>query len=102
MLKRYLPNQQKAAAPTPAPEPVTEPEPKGNAMNKILTTIAGPLLQMLLSQVTPDVVKRAADKALDVVEEAAADSSTKIDDVVVLPLCKTLRAAFDIADNDAA
>jgi len=42
--------------------------------------------------------KVAADKILDVAEEAAKDSSTPIDDALVLPICATIRAKYNVPE----
>lgn len=58
------------------------------------------LTTILLSMLSPEMLKIAADKILDIVEDAVMNSETKVDDAVILPLCSTLRATFDIPDND--
>ncbi len=40
------------------------------------------------------------DKLFDIVEEAIADSKTKTDDLVALPLLNQLRALMNVPDND--
>ena len=58
------------------------------------------LVTVLLSMLTPDMLKKAVDSLLDIAEDAVAKSETTIDDKVVLPLIQTVRVAFDIPDND--
>ena len=58
------------------------------------------LLPMLMSLVTPEVLKKGIDALLDVIETACIGSANKIDDAVVLPLCKLIRSTLDIPDND--
>lgn len=64
--------------------------------NKILMW----LVELLLAQLSPDIIKKGLDSLLDIVEDAVEDSSTTIDDRVVLPICKMIREALDIPDND--
>ena len=58
------------------------------------------LLMKLLELLTPDVLKKAVDAALDAVEDAVAESENKIDDQVVLPMCKLIRNTFNVPDDD--
>jgi len=60
----------------------------------------GRLLKIVLRAIPDDLEKKAIDAALDVIENAVADSKNKIDDMVVLPLCKILRRTFDVPDDD--
>ncbi len=60
----------------------------------------GMLIGIVIERLDTETFKKFADMALDFVEDAVAKSENKYDDAVVLPLCKTIRAAFDIADND--
>lgn len=65
-------------------------------VNKILIN----MLPLLFSMITPDLLKKAVDALIDVVEDAVKNSSNKIDDMVVLPMCRLIRNTFDIPDND--
>lgn len=58
------------------------------------------MIQMLLTMLTPELLKDFADMALDFIEEKVAGSASTVDDRIVLPLCDQVRAAFDIPDND--
>jgi len=58
------------------------------------------LVGMIVKRFDEDVFKKFADVALDFIEDYVRGSETKYDDLVLLPLCKTIRAAFDIQDND--
>ncbi len=60
----------------------------------------GMLVQVLLSALTPELLKNFADMALDFVEDKVLGSKSKIDDMTVLPICKMIRMTFDIPDND--
>lgn len=65
-------------------------------MLKVLTYLLPGLLKLL----TPDILKQAVDKMLDVIEDAVSKSENKVDDVLVLPLCELIRNTFAIEDND--
>ena len=58
------------------------------------------LLQVLLTMLTPDLLRSFADMALDFVEEKVLGTASTVDDKLVLPLCEQLRTAFGIEDND--
>ena len=58
------------------------------------------LMPILLSMLTPEVIKKAIDSLLDIAEDAAQDSSNTIDDKTVLPFCALIRAALNIPDDD--
>lgn len=55
---------------------------------------------MLIKMVTGKRLKKLADVILDFIEKEVEESSTKYDDAVVLPLCKTIRETFDIEDGE--
>jgi len=58
------------------------------------------LVGMAINKIDPDKLREWADMGLDAIEDAVADSPNKIDDAVVLPMCKIVREGFDIVDND--
>jgi len=60
------------------------------------------LIGLLLGTLSPDLLRACADKLLDVIEDAVAASPNKIDDAAALPICKMIREAFSIPDNDQA
>ena len=60
----------------------------------------GMLIGMLVKRLDAEAFKVLADKILDYAEDYVKNSPTKYDDAVVLPLCATIRAAFQIEDND--
>lgn len=64
--------------------------------NQIITALIGALLKLL----KPEVLKKAVDGMLDKVEEAVTNSSNKIDDALVLPLCRQIREVFNVPDDD--
>lgn len=55
---------------------------------------------MLLTMLSPDILRKAIDGVLDVVEEAIAKSETTVDDNIILPVIEIIRNTFDIQDND--
>ena len=57
------------------------------------------LIGMAVKRMDGDSFKKFADMALDFVEDYVAKSATPYDDAVMLPLCKTIRTAFDIPDD---
>ena len=59
------------------------------------------LLGIILERLSKDQLKKWADVGLDMVEDAVKESPNKYDDITVLPVCKAIRAAFDIEDNDS-
>ena len=66
---------------------------------KWLSIVSG-IINTLLGLLSPEVAKKALDSALDVIEDAVEDSSNKIDDVIVLPLCRKAREILNIPDED--
>ena len=66
-----------------------------------MQSVVSALLSALFMLLTPEVIKKFVDAGLDIIEDAVANSSNKIDDVVVIPLCKKLREALSIPDDDA-
>lgn len=57
-------------------------------------------IAILISALKPEMLRRAVDGLLDVVETAIAESETKIDDTVLLPLIELIRRTFNVPDND--
>lgn len=65
-----------------------------------MNTVIQMLVSTLISMLTPELLKKFADMVLDFAETAVLGSASKVDDAIVLPLCATIRAAFDIPDDD--
>jgi len=65
-------------------------------MVKILTYLLPGLLKIL----SPETLKKGVDALLDVVENSVEKSENKVDDMIVLPLCKVIRDTFGVEDND--
>ncbi len=58
------------------------------------------MLIALLGLVTPDILRAALDAALDAIEARVQASSTDLDDLIVLPLCATIRRAIGLPDEE--
>ena len=58
------------------------------------------LLKMVMMVLKPAAITALIDKILDFVEDAVAKSETTMDDVIVLPMCKVIREALNVPDND--
>jgi len=58
------------------------------------------LLPGLLKILSPETLKKGVDALLDVVENSVEKSENKVDDMIVLPLCKVIRDTFGVEDND--
>jgi hypothetical protein len=58
------------------------------------------LVNVLLNILSNDIMKLAVDKMLDFIEDYVTDSANKVDDALVLPLCRRIRETFDVPDND--
>ena len=65
-----------------------------------VTKLIGQKTGVRMFEVEKGAIKKFADAGLDAIENAVENSETTIDDKVVLPLINTIRAAFDIPDND--
>lgn len=74
-------------------------------MKTLITQVLLYLLQFVLrylgDYLSPEMLKRLADKALDFVEDLVTKTNTELDDAIVLALCAAIREAFDIPDLDA-
>jgi len=58
------------------------------------------LLGVLSMMLTPELMKSFADMALDFVEDRVKGSKSTVDDKLILPICDSIRVAFNIPDND--
>lgn len=57
-------------------------------------------VNMFISRMSGEDMKKWIDTGLDIIEEKVKDSPSKTDDMIVLPLCNILREAFSVPDND--
>lgn len=58
------------------------------------------LVQAMLAVLSPELLRKFADMLLDFAENYVLGTKSTIDDALVLPICKAVRAAFGIEDND--
>lgn len=58
------------------------------------------LVQILLSMLSSTALKNLVDALLDMIEDAVKNSESDVDDAIVTPLIQTIRATFEIPDND--
>ena len=65
------------------------------------TQIINLLMPTLLALSPDDIMKIALDKLIDSIEDAIAQSETRIDDALVLPILSALRVKLQVPDNDA-
>jgi hypothetical protein len=69
-------------------------------MNMALTFL-GPILEKIIEELLkPENIQTYGDKLFDVFEDVVTDSKNTIDDKIVLPILKMLRAGMNIPDND--
>jgi len=71
-------------------------------MNEWIIRMLLPMIAKMLNDlVTVETIQKYGDQLFDFLENAIADSATKVDDVVVLPIIKKIRETLGIPDNDA-
>ena len=58
------------------------------------------LMDTMSTFASEELMMKVADGILDAIENAVENSSNKIDDMVILPICKRAREVFNIEDND--
>lgn len=58
------------------------------------------LVEVVLTLLSDKVMKQVVDAFLDLIEDAVENSENKVDDAVVLPICKRIRETFNVPDND--
>jgi hypothetical protein len=71
----------------------------GNVAGEILKGAIG-MIPMLARMVTPELVRKAANAFLEVIEDGCRGTDNKIDDAIVLPICATIRSALNVPDMD--
>lgn len=64
------------------------------------TQIINLLMPTLLALIPDDIMKIGLDKLLDSIEDAIAQSPTRVDDALVLPILSALRVKLKVPDND--
>lgn len=65
-----------------------------------MQTIIAQIITLLLNLVSKEKFNSLVDKLLDLIEDSVTDSSNKIDDAIVLPLCQKARELLNVPDND--
>lgn len=53
-------------------------------------------IALLVRLVSPELIRKAVDAGLAVVEEFAKTSTNRFDDAILLPICATIRTALDV------
>ena len=54
----------------------------------------------VIEKLDEETIKRFLDFGLDLLENAVESSENKIDDQLVLPVCRIIRESLNIEDND--
>ena len=57
-------------------------------------------ITMFVERLSSEDMKKWIDMGLDLIEDKVADSESTMDDMIVLPMCKVIREAMSIPDND--
>lgn len=55
---------------------------------------------MFLERLSGEDMKKWIDMGLDLIEDKVAESPSETDDMIVLPMCKIVREALSVPDND--
>ena len=58
------------------------------------------LVKTILAKVSEEDLKHFADLAIDFLEDFVEKSPNKSDDIIIVPMCKLVRTAFAVKDND--
>lgn len=58
------------------------------------------LIAILISLLTPELLRNFADTVLTWVEEKVKGSASTVDDAAILPLCEVIRVVFGLKDQD--
>ena len=66
--------------------------------NRMKARLIGMMVKLLMETLDADLLKQFADTVLTFAETKVLGSASKIDDAIVLPLCNTIREAFNIPD----
>lgn len=59
---------------------------------KMISTLIG----VLLSFLTPELLKRVVNMLLDEIEKIVKDSANTVDDIAILPIVDLIRRTFDV------
>jgi len=55
---------------------------------------------MFIDKLNGEDLKKWIDMGLDMIEDKVEESPSKTDDMIVLPMCKVVREALSVPDND--
>lgn len=55
---------------------------------------------MFIERLSGEDMKKWIDMGLDLIEDSVEASPNKTDDMIVLPICKLVREALSVPDND--
>lgn len=66
----------------------------------ILKVLMPVIIGMMDDLLSVENLRKYGDKLFDFLEDAIADSDTKVDDTLVLPVIRMLRERLNIPDND--
>lgn len=58
------------------------------------------LMGMVMKVFTPELLKQFMDMFLDFCEDHVLGSKSKMDDLLILPIIKSIRIAYEIPDDD--
>jgi len=72
----------------------------GKKMDKLKEKILIMFVTMLLERLDPETIKDLASSGLKVVREKVMETSSKYDDLLVLPLIDAVETAFNIPKED--
>lgn len=64
--------------------------------------LIGMAIQLLLSVLTPDLIKEGINDGLSWIEKKVLGSASTVDDITVLPIVKVIRTALDIHETAPA
>jgi len=67
---------------------------------KIMLSVIMKLMDVVLQTLDGDTLKKFVDYLLDKIEAYAMDSTTKLDNLTVMPLCSLVRKVFSIPEFD--
>jgi len=57
-------------------------------------------VSMFLERMNGEDIKKWIDMGLDIIEDKVKESPSTTDDMIVLPICKIVRDALSVPDND--
>jgi len=58
------------------------------------------LVQLLVSMLTPELMRKFIDVLIDFVEKEVKGSKSSLDDKIVLPICSIIRETFNVNEDN--